>query len=474
MSRLSPFRLSLSQRLSLAATIVLLVFLGAMAAVLDSAFGVSLDSIMRDKLQLHTHNLLRRADVENGKFILPRYISEPAFNQSQGNLIALVRKPDSNGLAQEQWRSLSAGQQHYQLPIPEAGQWLYGRAKNVSGAEFFVASRTVLWPNENGVRIPFVISVLENTQNTQQQYRDSRYIIGAALAALGVILLALQLLIFRFGLTPLRQLSDDLSQLNQGQANKLDGDYPKELRELTDNLNVLLDNERRQRQRYQDRMADLSHSLKTPLSILRGIERDTDTDGQPLQRQVIISSLNQQIGRMSEIIEYQLQRAVTSGDQASFIAIDIATEAAALVGALAKVYIDKQVDSQVNIEPGLSVFADENDFAEILGNLMDNAFKHCQHQVKLSAQQRVITAADLIVELIVEDDGLGIPETQRARILKRGVRLDTTTEGQGFGLAIVVEILNSYQGELLIEHSPLGGAKFIARLPAGKKHTGIK
>lgn len=468
MPRLPAFRLSLSQRLSLAATIVLLVFLGAMAAVLDSAFGLSLDSIMRDKLQLHTHNLLRRADVENGNFILPRYISEPAFNQGQGNLIALVRKPSNNGQAQEQWRSLSAGQQQFQLPIPEAGQWLYGRAKNASGAEFFVASRTVLWPNEDGPRIPFVISVLENTQNTQQQYRDSRYIIGAALAALGLILLALQLLIFRYGLTPLRQLSDDLSQLNQGQANQLDGDYPKELRELTDNLNVLLDNERRQRQRYQDRMADLSHSLKTPLSILRGIEKDTDTQGQPLQREAIIPSLNKQLGRMGDIIEYQLQRAVTSGDQASFIAVNVATEAAALVNALSKVYIDKRVASQVEIDLGLSVFADENDFAEILGNLMDNAYKHSRHQVKISARQRVAAQGDAIVELEIEDDGAGVPTTERARILKRGVRLDTTTEGQGFGLAIVVEIINSYQGELLIEDSTLGGAKFIARLPAGK------
>lgn len=461
-------QLSLIQRLSLAATIVLLVFLGVMALVLNSAFDLSLDNIVRDKLQLHSQNLLRRADVENGQFLLPRYSSEPELNQDQGVLIALVNAPSPDGSNTEQWRSISAGHQNFELPTPKSGKWLFGRAKNSSGQEFVVASRTILWPNDQGPKLPFVISVLESTLEYQQQQQDSRTIIVAALAILGIILLALQLLIFGFGLRPLRQLSDDLGKLNQGQAHDLKGEYPKELQTLTDNLNLLLESERRQRQRYQDRMADLSHSLKTPLSILRGIQQDTDNQGQPLQRDAIIPNLNRQVQRMGEIVEYQLQRAVTGGEQASFIAIDVNAEASMLFKALGKVYLDKNVRGELDIEPQLSVLADENDFAEILGNLMDNAFKHCRNLVKLSAREDISSDNRKLIEIIVEDDGSGIPEQQRSSILRRGVRLDTTMEGQGFGLAIVVEILSSYKGELIIKDSTLGGAKFIARMPGGK------
>lgn len=454
--------LSLTQRLSLAAAVALCLFLGITGVVLDRAFNASLHLIVKDKLKLHVHNILRHGDVENGVFILPQQLGDAGLDQPNGTLLALVHRLTPAQQQQEQWRSISTNKDVFALPRPKAGQWLFGEARQNKGQSYYVASRTVLWPEADGQYTPFIISVLESKQHYQQQQSDVRLMISVALIVLGLLLLILQLLIFRFGLLPLRQLGADLQQLNRGESDQLSGRYPRELRGLTHNLNLLLENERRQRQHYQERMEDLSHSLKTPLSILTGIAQEVDTHGNVLNRESIIKKVNAQVKRMDNTVQYQLQRAVTPRQNASFIAVNLSNEAFALKAVLDKVYADKDIKCHINIPPKLSVYADENDIAEILGNLMDNAYKYGHHQLAVSGH---CSDKENRIKLLIEDDGSGIPAEQHRDILNRGVRLDTAKEGQGLGLAIVVKLINSYQGTLKIALSALGGAAFHIELP---------
>ena len=110
------------------------------------------------------------------------------------------------------------------------------------------------------------------------------------------------------------------------------------------------------------------------------------------------------------------------------------------------------------INTDLAFFGEQRDFLELAGNLLDNACKYGNGQVRLSAE--TIDAGDphTGIRLQVDDNGPGIAEDQREQLLQRGVRGDERVEGHGLGLAIVLEIVSAYDGDITITNSDLGGA----------------
>jgi two-component system sensor histidine kinase PhoQ len=167
---------------------------------------------------------------------------------------------------------------------------------------------------------------------------------------------------------------------------------------------------------------------------------------------------------MRNIVDHQLQRAVTTGRQTGLVVTAVRDEVDSIVSALDKVYYEKGVRTIVQIETTTGFYGDENDLLELLGNLLDNAYKHCHKQVKISGHVSE-EDADTTLVLNVEDDGPGVPQAMRTTILRRGVRLDSTAEGQGLGLAIVVDIVSSYNGHISVGDSSLGGALFTLTIP---------
>ncbi|MFK8050951.1 MAG: ATP-binding protein [Halioglobus sp.] len=452
---------SIASRLFLSTAIALTLFLGATGLLLDSAFSISLEKVEREKLQSQIYLLLSIANNENGTIELPTHLSEPRFNTPGESLLAIVT--DAQG--KESWRSLSAADRNFSLPAPQEGEWLFGRAEDVTGDSYYVSSFSTRWPDSSGDKTTFVFTVMEGADYYRSELMDYRMALTGGLLVFGLTLFGLQALILRWGLTPLRGVTLDVDAMNKGELQSFRGSYPKELKPLTENLNLLVANERRQRKRYRDRMADLSHSLKTPLSVLRGIESDIDESGQPISRAELVQTLSRQVGRMSNIVDYQLQRAVSGGEFTSFVATNVADQVESIVSALNKVYFEKGISVEVGVDPQLSFYGDENDLTELLGNLADNAYKHCQKKVCITAVKDMDETGGMQLLIIVEDDGPGVPDTQRERILRRGVRLDSNLEGQGFGLAIVVEIVDSYKGSLTIADSASGGAMFVVKLP---------
>ncbi|MCV6626992.1 MAG: ATP-binding protein [Cellvibrionaceae bacterium] len=446
--------MTIAQRLFFVSFIVLGLIALALGFGLGKAYSLNQEALILERLKLITYSLMGQADNLNGQIQLPRQLDDERFNQPGSRLLAQVND-DQGQLA---WGSLSLAQHRLQLPQPGAGQWLFGLAVDQAGQNYYSLSYSTSWPDQQGRHSDFVFSVLEQADQYQQrQHRVFGLIAGgAAVVLLG--LLSLQWLIVKLSLKPLQQLSGDIQSLNLGQRQKLQSNYSSDLNPMALDLNLMIDNERRQRQRYHDRMADLSHSLKTPLSVLRGLSHEAEED--LIDKTQLHRGINKQLRRMRDIVDYQLQRAVTGNQQASFVAIALEAEVAAIIKALNKVYIDKGINCQMSVEPGLSVYADEQDMAEIIGNLCDNAFKYGRQQVFVSAWQD-----KQAWYFSVADDGPGIPASEREHIFKRGVRLDSQAEGQGFGLALVREILASYQAELSVDESEWQGAKLQIRFP---------
>jgi len=168
-----------------------------------------------------------------------------------------------------------------------------------------------------------------------------------------------------------------------------------------------------------------------------------------------------QIERMSQQIGYRLQRASLGKSGLVRHRVELRPLLDSLCSTLDKVYRDKRVQIDVQLVEPCVVPMEQGALMELLGNLLENAYRLCLGQIRISARTH---DGDLL--LGIEDDGPGVPVDQRARIIRRGERLDAQHPGQGIGLAVVKDILDSYGGELSLGESPLGGAAFQVRLRA--------
>jgi two-component system, OmpR family, sensor histidine kinase PhoQ len=180
--------------------------------------------------------------------------------------------------------------------------------------------------------------------------------------------------------------------------------------------------------------------------------------------------VEEQVARMTAIVEHQLRRAATSGGASvGKQAVEILPVAQELRRALLKAHARKDFSLQLAIPPQLLFIGDRDDLTEALGNMMDNAAKWCASQVRVTAALLPEAGAAQKLQLAVEDDGPGIPVPDRQRVLERGQRADEHTPGHGLGLAMVREMAGLYGGELQLADSPLGGARVELRLPGRVK-----
>jgi two-component system sensor histidine kinase PhoQ len=294
---------------------------------------------------------------------------------------------------------------------------------------------------------------LEPYNERQATFRN--YLIGWFLGVTLTMLLVVSGLL-TFVLRPVRRLERQVREVEAGDRVKLTGNYPSELVGLADNLNMLIDTERRRLVRYRNTLDDLAHSLKTPLAAMRTLLAEQRS--QPAEDRG--EALNRELERMDQRVSYQLRRARASG------ATGLGTEPVAVAPVvedlkltLDKVYRDKRVACSVAVAPGASFRGDPGDLTEILGNLMDNAYKYCTSRVRVKAE----STPDRLV-ITVADDGKGIGDEFAAQLFQRGKRADESVPGQGIGLAVVRETVELYRGSLAVGKSDLGGAELRVEL----------
>ncbi|MBQ74521.1 MAG: hypothetical protein CMQ20_05780 [Gammaproteobacteria bacterium] len=431
-----------------------MVFLGLMGFVLDRAFQKSAEQAVQEKLLIQIYGLLAVSDESDGEIYLPDQLQEPQFNSLGSGLYGLVIGVEG----QELWQSPSA----LDLQIKPAdtnslhldlkpGVQKFGRVQGNGEDWLFFLSYKILWQGKGEQSTPYIFIVLENMQPFDKEIAGFRNSLWGWLLAVVVILVVVQAAIMSWGLKPLHNLADDLKAIEDGKEDYLRGEYPVEIDGVTRNLNLLLSSERQQREKYRTTLADLAHSLKTPLAILQGAPAEN-----------IRETIDEQIPRMNEIVSYQLQRAVTKSASLIRKSIEVKPVADKLVAAITRVYEEKSVEIESTIMD-CNFFGDERDLMELLGNVLDNACKYGNGRVKMAVGNPGETTADLLI--VVEDDGEGIAMADRDTVLLRGERLDTKMAGQGIGLAVVSEIVDRYSGEIEVDESILGGARVTIKLP---------
>ena len=457
----SVVRGSLRLRMLCSATLVLMVFLGVLGGVVDNAFRQSAGQAVSERLQLHSYALIA-ASVEDDQggavdLYLPTELQEPDFNTMGSGLFGFVFTRGGN----EVWRSGSAldldlgdAEKALLLAQDTAGVVTFSELPAAAGrGPLFYLTYPVIWESALGDARFFYVVLQDFTScgNEVATFRESLW--GWLIAAV-VVLVVLQAAIMYWGLLPIAGLEHDLKAIEEGRQEYLVGQYPTEINGVTRSLNLLLSEERAQRERYRTTLADLAHSLKTPLAILKA---EAEKPDQTVKQ--VAAAMDQQVTRMTDIVSYQLERAVSSSSKLFRNLTPVGPVIDKLVTTIKKVYQEKNIDFLKQVSPA-DFPGDERDLMELLGNLLDNACKYGSGRVKIIA----VVVKDS-VQLTVEDNGPGIPASDRARVLERGLRLDSREAGQGIGLAIVAEIVDRYNGQIVIRDSDLGGARVIVSIP---------
>lgn len=451
---------SLSARLLVSVSVLLLLFFGATVVVLDTAFRTAGEQARRDILDGHLMQLLAAANPnDEGALSFPPDLHEERFNTIGSGLYGELR--DDSG--QLTWRSRSAlGLDIPQGGFPQLGARVFEREALEDGTPLLTLSLAVQWEFPDGELKPYLFKVAESLDSFNAQVAEFRRQLVGWFAAIALIMLLSISILMRGLLRPLRQIEAEITEIEEGKRASLSGKFPTELTGVARNMNLLIDNERARSDRYRHTLGNLAHSLKTPLAAMRALTEDMGPSGRLQDR------FNEQIERMDEIVRYQLRKpAASAADNLVLGPVPIAKEVERLVSGLRKVYHDKHPAIDADVSPDARFRGDTGDFLELAGNLLDNACKWCRGRVSITVRpSQSVRGQGGGMQLTVEDDGPGIPEDAAEALLERGTRLDEATPGHGIGLAIVRDIAKSYGGTLAIGRSALGGASITVDIPA--------
>lgn len=445
---------SLSARLLFAVSLLLLVFFGATIGVLEVAFRNAGEQAQEDILDGQLMALLAAAEPNDaGELLMPPDLPEPRFGTIGSGLYAVLSDSDSTPV----WESPSLlGLDVPFGPAPDPGVRLFSEIKLADGTPLMALSLAVEWELSNGDLRPYTFSVAESLDSFNAQLARFRRQLFGWFAAVALFMLLSISFVMRVILKPLRQIEEEIGEIEAGKRAALTEGLPTELDSVARNMNMLIGSERGRSERYRHTLDNLAHSLKTPLAAIRAVLSEQSTNS-------LADKIEPQIERMNDIVRYQLRKPaslVTDSLGVSQVAIE--EQLLRLVDGLRKVYKDKNPTITLSVDQRAEFRGDTGDFLELSGNLLDNACKWCKSVVDI----KVDPCDGGGMRLTVSDDGPGIPEEVAGLLLERGMRLDESAPGHGIGLAVVKEIAASYGGELSINQSSQGGAEISVTVPA--------
>ena len=447
---------SLSARLIVTLSALLVVGFGLTLAALDLAFRGLAERSRSEVLEANLVALIASAEFDaGGRLMPPGDLSEPRLATPGSGLVATIRvrrgadswrSPSSLGLTVKLDDDVRPGERHAR------------RLEAPDGTRFLSLAMGVAWELSRGRTRDYVFTAAESLEPYYASLTRFRFELLAGFAAFTAVLLAAVVVSLRYLLRPLRRIEVEIAEIEAGHRERLGLEWPRELQGVALNLNTLLASEHERLARYRDTVGNLAHSLKTPLSVLRGaLAAPTPPDS---------AMLSAQVDRMQDIVKRQLDRAAAAAPTVGAAALPIAAVLEELAGALAKVHAERGLVITVAAAADLLHPIDRGDLLELAGNLADNACKWAHQRVRLGAApwlQPAWRRPGLVLEII--DDGPGIAPGDRARVRGRGIRLDERVPGQGLGLAMVDELARAYGGEFELDRSEWGGLAARIRLP---------
>ena len=454
---------SLRARQLLAASLGLVAFLALAGYALDRAFVATAEDNLRQRLKAYALKYTDEIDFTRGGALIPPFDTpDPRFDMPDSGLYAEVILPNGRwgsnstlGPALPNSPMLGPLEETFDGPVP------FRRADGLESQVYRYGVGFIWAERGPEAEFPYSIYILEDAQSLNAQMRVFRGALWVYLGSAGLILLLLQMAVLRWSLHPLRRVVSELTRVQRGEIARMSERHPRELEPLTDSINAFIESERENLERQRNTLADLAHSLKTPLAVLR-TQLDAGSDGSALREE-----LDAQLKRMNGLVTYQLARAASSGHKLFSAPVMIEPHAEEIVRGLEKVYAGKRVLCEFEIDPRARFYGEPGDLQELMGNLLENAFKWARSRVLLTVTSLPAPANRRAgLSLSVEDDGPGITDENIPVVLQRGVRGDERVHGHGIGLSIVQDIVRDYRGELHVSRSEeLGGAQFSVTLP---------
>jgi len=449
---------SLTARLLLSAgawSVLVLVLTGLL---LSSLFRSAVERAFDDRLDVFVKSLIAELNVaDDGSLTISRDLPEPRFNFP---------------LSGWYWEIVVAGESDTS-PISSPSlldQRLDTTASANLGNE---ATRTdyLVGPDGESLRVlvrqirfsareaPLVFTVAGNAGDIDTAARDFNEALFLSLTILGLGLIIAAFLQVRYGLSPVRALRQSVAEIRAGRQKRLTGDYPSEISPLAEEVNLLLDTNEEVIERARTHVGNLAHALKTPLSVLRN---EAESLKGPFADKV-----DEQVYIMREQVDRHLERArIAARANVLGASTDVPPVLSSIVHALEKINSDREIAAEVNCPPSAKFRGEKQDLEEMVGNLLDNAFKWARSKINVEVAVLLNGDGTAALSISIEDDGPGLNEEERSAAIQRGRRLDESKPGSGLGLSIVTDIASMYKGSFELNDARLGGLRAILRLPA--------
>lgn len=310
------------------------------------------------------------------------------------------------------------------------------------------------WTSLPGRDAPLIFIAAEDRRPIDRDVRNFFTTTAIAFALLGLGLILAVVVQVQVGLRPLFRLRQEVAEVRRGKVERLQADYPTELKPLTDELNALVAHNQETVERQRTHVGNLAHALKTPISVMM-----TEASQRPGPLAEVVS---RQADVMRQQVDHHLRRArAAARSQGQGERTSVAEVLDELARTLERIFRAKGVEIDWDAPDDLWFLGERQDFMEIAGNAMENAGKFGNRKVRV----RAAAVGPERLRLTVEDDGPGLPPDRREEVIRRGARLDENAPGSGLGLSIIDELARAYRGSLVLGDSTLGGLSVTLELP---------
>lgn len=451
---MTPF--SLRGRLLLGSVVAIIVATFLAGVGINAISGLAVRALALSEIDEELRVLLAAVDItSSNQLFLDDTPTDPRFGIPNGGFYWQVGR---NGTVE--LRSQSLWEQN--LPWLRARPRDAGRAtdmKGPNGSRLLAVERSISIPSATGDQIVDIVMALDNSELAPARWRFF-YAMAPSLGVLSAALIVAVIAFLRYGLRPLNDLRAALMAVQERSARKITGQFPREVQPLVDDLNGLLASRETQLTQARARAGDLAHGLKTPLAALEATARLLSEEGMSERA----AAIQTEVSRMEAQIKRTLAQTRASLAAAHTVGVmDASADLQKIISVMRRLSSERKIDFELVAPPEMWLAIDEADFADITGNLIDNARKWTAGKVKVRLSQLPELEG---VELCIEDDGPGLPEDAEMAFIRRGRRLDESIAGTGFGLAIAKDLVEAYDGKLALARSSLGGLSVTVNLPA--------
>jgi signal transduction histidine kinase len=455
-------RSSLATRLFLSATAWVVVILLITGVILSSVYRDATERAFDRRLNLYLRTLVAEVatpdEPPDRQF---QSLGEPLFELPLSGWYWQIIRTDSEKedvrASRSLWDKKLPKLEDHGAELSAAGIRL-GYVEGPEGQTLRMVER----PVDLGADGKFLVDVAGDASEIFDETRSFDYYLGGTFVALSIVLVLTTIFQVRFGLAPLKRISDSIADIRSGRAERLEGEFPVEIAPLARETNALIDANREIVERARTHVGNLAHAIKTPLSVIVNEATAHSPD-------LFAAKVLEQADVMRDQVAHHLERARIA---ARLTIIGTVTEVGPVVEALRrtmeKIHRDRGIAIEVAAASQARFRGERQDLEEMVGNLVDNACKWADSRafIEVLAEQPAQPGATTMLRIIVDDDGRGLSAEERAQVSRRGQRLDESKPGSGLGLSIVVDLAALYGGSLTLGRAPIGGLRAELLLPA--------